>query len=173
MKSATAASSQPDTAEATGRRATRRVNWREVGVGLACLGVGALALVLTATISTDGGASARFSPRWWPDILSWTLIALSLVQIIVSVRTPVSSPDDTPALRFPIADGFRLAGVVGLTVAFLVLWWYVDFRISAALYLAGIGFVLGSRRWWELTLVPASTAMLIYLVFHDLFRVPL
>lgn len=135
--------------------------------------VGVIVLVLTASIPTDGGASARFSPRWWPDILAWTLIALSAVQILVSLRSRTSPSEGQTSARFPLGDGLSLAGVVSLTVAFLVLWWYVDFRISAALYLAGLGFVLGSRRWWELTIVPAGTAMLIYLVFHNLFRVPL
>lgn len=115
-------------------------------------------------LAADVGA-ARF-----PIIHAGVLILLCLILIADTLRTPTVADDGPPV---------GVAGYVGVavgmvaTAACLIAMEYVGYAVAAALYMAGLMWLMGQRSpLWNPVLAVGITA-LIYVTFQSALQVPL
>lgn len=115
-------------------------------------------------LAADVGA-ARF-----PIIHAGILIVLCLILIADTLRTPTIA-DDGPSVG--IAGFAGVAIGMAATAACLVAMEYVGYAVAAALYMAGLMWLMGQRSpLWNPVLAIGITA-LIYITFQSALQVPL
>lgn len=134
-----------------------------VAVLLLALALGAysLAAFLTARVRT----AWILSPWLFPLLLAVLALPLSIA-LLREGRRELRQGDagDAPA-ESAVSRCGRLAAVVLLTAAYLVLTPQIRFLPATALYLAALVFFLGERRWWMIAAVAVLTPLLLYALF--------
>jgi putative tricarboxylic transport membrane protein len=133
--------------------------------GIVVFVAGLLVVLATANVDVLAG-QATLSARFFPYIIAATLTLGGLLL--------ASRPGDTP---LPEVVG-RLLDRRGLLFAALFVVYaltfrVVDFRFSTWLFVLLAMWVLGSRRWLELVLMPVLVAALAYMLFRHGFTVML
>ncbi|MFT3889466.1 MAG: tripartite tricarboxylate transporter TctB family protein [Arachnia sp.] len=132
-------------------------------LGLAML-IGARGIVLRNEV---GGVDAR----WWPTVIAAGIIACGLWMTFNAFRgVSIERTVDQSSRQGWIQVGIT----VGALALVLVLWHVgVGFLVLGPLYLVGMNWVYGLRRWTTLLLFPAIIMGLLYLIFMLLLKVPL
>src|SRR5699024_3873744 len=114
--------------------------------------------------------TAELGPLFWPTLLAWALIALSVLLVTTNV-VPDRKPKDLP-------DPITGWGVSRLIVTFTVLIGYLaSFNVLQLWLTTFISVVLlllfGFRQWKLLLVFPAIIAAILHVLFVVLLRVPL
>lgn len=136
----------------------------------AVLAVGVFAL---ATQIPEGARLTQFSPRWWPELLSVLLLALSIGLAVQTLRRPSAPVEDGVPESATRQGSQRLALMLAAIVGYGVLWYFVDFRVSTAILFVALTWLGGGRGWKALILFPVLATAVLYVLFGVLLRVPL
>ena len=142
--------------------------WREAALGLVFLTVGVTVLVLAAAIELPQRPTA-VSPRIWPEILAFGLIALSVLQVVVAFVATPAADEHEPATRLGVT---RVVGFVVAIGAFGFLWYYVHFLVSGMVLVAALTWIAGGRGVKDLLVFPAVIIAVLYVLFALLLKVP-
>ena len=136
---------------------------------IAVAGSGAL-LLLARSIEVRTEADG-IDPRWWPQVLGLTGLALGIILLVLTLaRPPFSRADLEAATR---QGWIRTVAAVGLTVVYILVWPAAGFLLATAPFLVAVTYLFGGRGWRTLVLFPVLTTAGIYLLFHTLLKVPL
>ena len=114
-------------------------------------------------------------------MLAITGIGLSLAQLIVAVVRPAPEREDLDALQ---SGGYRRVGATLIATALFVVAWNIGtviafgyriqlFPIAATVFLAVLIAIYGARSWKAYAFFPLPMAMLSYLLFSVVLRIPL
>ncbi|MGO1406725.1 tripartite tricarboxylate transporter TctB family protein, partial [Agrococcus casei] len=114
-------------------------------------------------------------------VLAITGIGLSLAQLIVAVVRPAPEREDLDALQ---SGGYRRVGATLIATALFVVAWNIGtviafgyriqlFPIAATVFLAVLIAIYGARSWKAYAFFPLPMAMLSYLLFSVVLRIPL
>ncbi|XTZ15034.1 tripartite tricarboxylate transporter TctB family protein [Micromonospora echinospora] len=142
---------------------------REAALGGIFLLLGVVLLILARSIELPARAMA-VSPRIWPEMLAYGIMALSVLQIVSAfVHTRADEDEQEPATRTGV---LRVAGFVLATFAFGLLWYYVHFLVSAMIFIAALTWIAGGRGIKDLVLFPAGMTVVLYALFALLLKVP-
>lgn len=143
---------------------------------LAPAGAGALLAVSVFALAAqipEGAQLTQFSPRWWPELLSFALLALSACLAVQAFRRPSGAAEEAapePATR----EGTRrLVLMLAAVAGYGVLWYFIDFRVSTTVLFIALTWFGGGRGWKALILFPVLATGVLYLLFGVLLRVPL
>lgn len=139
-------------------------------IAFVALAATATMVLLTLGISSRIDAGG-FTPREWPLILSSLGVAMSLWLVIEAIA---GNPWQRDELEAATATGWRnliLTGVVA--IAYVVGWGLIGFIIPTALFLLALLLVYGVRSPVALIGFSVGVTAGIYLVFHQVLRVPL
>lgn len=154
----------------------------EIVAAAASLAFMVLVLVLSINISLRSEAApGQIDARFWPTVLSITGVVLALAQLIIALVRPAPERDDIDQIG---PGGYRrVAATVIATVLFIVVWnigtviafgYRIQlFPIAAVLLLAGLIALYGARSWKAYVFFPIPMAMLAYVLFHVVLRIPL
>jgi hypothetical protein len=142
--------------------------WREAALGLVFLTVGVTVLALAAAIELPQRPTA-VSPRIWPEILGFGLIALSVLQVVASFVSSPGADENEPATRLGVT---RVVGFVVAIGAFGFLWYYVHFLVSGMVLVAALTWIAGGRGVKDLLVFPAVITVVLYALFALLLKVP-
>ncbi|MFC4564835.1 tripartite tricarboxylate transporter TctB family protein [Nocardiopsis mangrovi] len=143
---------------------------RELVPAAAGAALAAAALLLAGQID-QGPESAGIGPRWWPEVLAFTLLGLSVLHAALAWRRPAAAGDaPDPATR---EGALRLVAMLATVVGYGVLWYFIHFLVSTAVLVAALAYLGGGRGWKALIAFPAVTTAVLYVLFGVLLRVPL
>lgn len=144
---------------------------RELAPAAAGVALGLGAFALAAQIP-EGTEPSRFSPRWWPEVLSLVLVGLSLAHAAVSLvgHDPATDDDDLEAATRQ--GTLRLLSMLAAIAGYGVLWYFVDFRVSTAILFIALTYLGGGRGWKALLAFPVVVTAILYLLFGVVLRVP-
>ena len=154
----------------------------EIITAAASLAFMVLVLVLSLNISLRSEAApGQIDARFWPTVLSIAGILLAVAQLVLALIKPAPARDDIDSIA---PGGYRLVAVtVVATVLFIVVWnigsvimfgYRIQlFPIAAVLLLAGLIAAYGARSWKAYVFFPIPMAMLAYVLFHVVLRIPL
>lgn len=136
---------------------------------IAVAGTGALVLLARAIeVRRETGG---IDPRWWPELLGMTGLALAAVLLAVALVRPPFQRDDIEAAT---RQGWvRLVVAVALTTVFVALWPLVGFLVATPVFLCATTYLFGGRGWKALLIYPAALPVFVYLLFHTVLKVPL
>ncbi|MFV0452553.1 MAG: tripartite tricarboxylate transporter TctB family protein [Propioniciclava sp.] len=110
-------------------------------------------------------------PRWWPTATAVGILISGCAMAFNALTGRRGTRDVEPAQ--PSGWPQMILTVVGLAIV-LALWEIgVSFLLLGPLYLVALNWVYGLRTWKSLLLFPATVAVLLYLVFQLLLKVPL
>lgn len=109
-------------------------------------------------------------PRWWPQLLGFVAVAISIVLLGVTFRRTIPRADLESATR----EGWiRLTAAVGLTSAFILLWPVLGFLPVACAFIFSCTLLFGARSWKTLVIFPVAMTAFIQLLFGTILRVAL
>ncbi len=149
----------------------------------------AVALVVTATYLYLGSqvtlrqeaAPGQIDARFWPLLLGTAGVAVSIALLVIAIVRPAPSRDDIE--RIQPGGVLRVVLTCVLTLVYVGLWtlgaiiafgYRLEiFPVITALYMVGLMFLFGQRRWVGLVVYPAAVTAFIYILFGMLLRVPL
>lgn len=136
---------------------------RVIGVVVAVFGL--LVALATARVEVLAGPST-LSARFFPYLVA---VVMVLGGALLAAR-----PGKRP-LKDVVDQLLDWRGILfaSLFVAYALSFRYVDFRLGAWLFTLAAMWVLGSRRWLELGLLPILVAGISYLLFRHGFTVML
>lgn len=110
-------------------------------------------------------------PRWWPTAIAIGITACGLWMLVNALRGVAIERTVEPSRRTGWIQ--MIVTVAGLALA-LFLWQVgISFLVLGPGYLIAMNWVYGLRRWTTLLLYPGIVALLLYLVFQLLLKVPL
>lgn len=154
----------------------------EIVTALASLAFMAIVLVLSLNISLRSeSAPGQIDARFWPTVLSIAGIGLAVAQLVLALVRPAPDRDDIDTVA---PGGYRrVAATIVATVLFIVVWnigsviafgYRIQlFPIAATLLMAGLIALYGARSWKAYVFFPLPMAMLAYVLFHVVLRIPL
>lgn len=122
-----------------------------------------LAYIIPTQIQTSKTYSQEMSPRFFPDLMMWILLILSILLILTKRKIPSSEDDVKPIRRKEL---FQVGGTViimGLSVFLIETLGYFVCTTGA---LAGLMLYLGSRNWKVLIIAAVLLPIFIYLLFE-------
>ena len=135
------------------------------GVAVLLLALALGAYSLTAFLTARVRTSWILSPWLFPLLLAVLALALSAALLREGRRElRRGGAEETPADSAVTRRG-KLAAVVLLTAAYLVLMAPIRFIPATALDLAALVFFLGERRWWMIAAVAGLTPLILYALF--------
>lgn len=141
-----------------------------------------IVLVLSLQISLRSEAApGQIDARFWPTVLSIAGIALSAAQLAVALVRPAPEREDLEVVR---RSGYRRVAATLLITGVFVIVWNIGsvvafgFRIelfpyAATIYLAALIAIYGARSWKAYIFFPVPMALLAYLLFSVVLRIPL
>lgn len=141
----------------------------EIVSALVALAVTSALIVLARQIEvrTETGG---IDPRWWPELLGFVGVALSVVLLAVVIRRPVPRDD----LQSSTREGWtRLVAAVALTAVYILLWPVVGFLPATCAFLFAVVLLFGARGWKALVIFPIAMTAFIQILFGTLLRVAL
>lgn len=134
---------------------------RIAGVVVTAAGITlALATAQISILADQPTLSARFFPYMLAIILTAGGIFLVL------------RPGD--ALLCNVTDKLlapRCLAFAALFLAYALTFRFVDFRLGTWIFMLTAMWILGSRKWWELAVIPLSVSLVIYLLFRYGFTI--
>ena len=154
----------------------------EIVTALLSLALMTLVLVLSTQIVLRSEASpGQIDARFWPTVLSIAGISLSVAQLVIALVRPAPDREELDVVR---RGGYlRVASTLLVTAVFVIVWNIgsviaFGFRIelfpyAATVYLAALIAIYGARSWKAYVLFPVPMAMLAYLLFSVVLRIPL
>jgi putative tricarboxylic transport membrane protein len=131
--------------------ADRLAGLLSISVGLA-LGVGSWFIDFNPNQLT-------LSARFFPGLLAGALVVLGVLLALAPGPRPLGE------VWAEIADLRAVLFAAALLIYFLT-FRHVDFRFGTWLFMLAAMWLLGARRVWELLVVPAATALLVYVTFR-------
>ena len=154
----------------------------EIATAVLSLVVMVLVLVLSTQITLRSETSpGQIDARFWPTALSIAGIVLSVAQLGIAIGRPAPDREDLDVVRR--AGYLRVASTLLVTAVFVIVWNIgsvvaFGFRIelfpyAATIYLAALIAIYGARSWRAYVLFPLPMAMLAYLLFSVVLRIPL
>lgn len=162
---------------------TNTNNWArlqgELSMAAALIAIASLILYQCYTsLAAQGAASggAMQNAAMYPNILATTLIALSLVQVVLAIKAYKKSTmeSNTPEFEAHKIDrgniGRAIACAVSLTV-YLVCLKYVGYALTTPILLACMFAILGVRSPIKLVVIPVSITIVISLIFQNGFNI--
>ena len=108
-----------------------------------------------------------------PRILAVALIGLSVVLVLQQLVRWLPRPVETPPAPLSPSDWARTAGLVALTVAWVVLLPVAGFLATTPVYLVAAAHLSGARRWLAAVLGAVAVTLVVWVAFVHGFRVPL
>lgn len=133
-------------------------------LGLVTLALGTGVLVAGSGIVIPPGTEDSLSPRFFPLLLACVLLLLGGMLTFKGGGVPLS------VVRAR-ACSFTSVALAGLTLAYTLSFGFIDYRIGAFLFMSTGMWLLGSRRKWELAIIPVGVAILMYVLFRYGFLV--
>ena len=146
---------------------------RDLVFGLATLAIAIVYYALTSTIP-QSDLSDPIGPQGLPRMYSFALAALSILLIVRSLRTPANPAPRTiePRTSEPSNHrSFRVAGMLLLGIAYIVVLPYLGYLVSVALLIAVTTYLQGGALTGRTVLVACSGAVLFWAVFIWLLRI--
>lgn len=145
---------------------TRRVRGQLLTLSGMCL-IALVFFLLTfslkvSKIAADTGFSARTMPRLWCLLMLPTAIA-AFVQIIKNDGEP-----DEPFGRWTLALGVALGSIFSV-----MLFQFVGYYISSAVFIFLVMWVMKERKWTMLTFTPLGWVAFTYFIFQKLLYINL
>lgn len=132
-------------------------------LGLAAILLGGGLFLLSFGIAVNPGAQT-LSARFFPQLLAGGLVGFgALLALRPGARTARQA-----ATGLLVRRALLLAAAIA---AYFLLFRSLDFRLGAFLFTLAAMWILGSRRWAELVLVPLAVSLGTYLVFRYGFTV--
>lgn len=139
-----------------------------------------LGLALNISLRAEAGPG-QIDAKFWPMVLAITGIGLSLAQLVVAVVRPAPEREDLDAVQ---TGGYRRVGATLIATALFVVAWNIGsviafgyrielFPIAATIFLAVLIAVYGARGWKAYVFFPLPMALLAYLLFSVVLRIPL
>ncbi len=119
----------------------------------------------------DRNLEHTLGAAFMPWLLTGFLSLLSLLLLLNSLF----GKNDPPQSQDPIRpkDLAGIAGLLALILIFIFLTDYLGFFLSAALFLAALIFISGSRKPSEIIIFSLLSTGAVYLLFQKFFNVPL
>lgn len=146
------------------------MNKAETVAGAVIVVLGALLLQQSLRLPyiADGVPGPGFLPLW----ISSGIMGSGFVLAVKGVRAHLAPTGE--AVTWPEPSGWRRVGLVlgALAVSLLLLTW-LGFVLTTALFMITVIFGLGVRSWRSLVSVPLISAVVLYLIFAVMLRVPL
>lgn len=154
----------------------------EIVAATASLAFMGLVLVMALNISLRAEAGpGQIDAKFWPTVLAITGIGLSIAQLIVAVVRPAPEREDLDAVQ---SGGYRRVGATLIATVLFVVAWNIGtviasgyriqlFPIAATIFLAVLIAVYGARGWKAYVFFPLPMALLAYLLFSVVLRIPL
>jgi putative tricarboxylic transport membrane protein len=126
--------------------------------------LGSLLLLATIPNIEINPNQSTLSARFFPFSVAAILLILGAILCFTK------NSDSVASALAPLLNR-RVLPIAGLILVYYIGFRFVDYRLSTWLFtLLGMWF-LGSRRSWELILVPIFTSALVYLLFRHGFTV--
>lgn len=119
--------------------------------------------VATTQVDVLTGAGS-LSARAFPFVLSGLLVLCGLVLTVQPQDSPLSGV--VQSLKDP-----RTALFGGLFLFYALTFRYVDFRFGTWAFMLASMWILGSRRWGELLLLPLAVSAIVFVLFRYGFTV--
>ncbi|HLO12920.1 MAG TPA: tripartite tricarboxylate transporter TctB family protein [Pseudoneobacillus sp.] len=113
---------------------------------------------------TDVGAA------YFPKMLSFILIGLSILLFIQSLREPKSEQSDSSSQTNNWKKTFL--GIVG-TIVYTFIFHYIGFYIATILFLFAMMWMLGFKKIVVSIILSIGITLFIYVVFEMLLQVPI
>lgn len=134
------------------------------------LSLGVLMLVGARGIAVRN-ETGGIDPRWWPTVIAAGVI-LSGLWMLSNAMRKVSIEREVEVSR---RTGWiqMMATVGGIAVVLFVWNLGISFVLLGPLFLAGLNWIYGLRKWTSLLLFPGIIAVLLYTVFQLVLKVPL
>nr|WP_323782858.1 tripartite tricarboxylate transporter TctB family protein [Amylibacter sp.] len=124
---------------------------------------GASLFLATTQIDVLSGTGS-LSARAFPFVLSGLLVLCGLILTIQPQDTPLSGV--VHALKNP-----RTTLFASLFLLYALTFRYVDFRFGTWVFMLASMWVLGSRNWVELLVLPLSVSAIVFVLFRYGFTV--
>lgn len=145
---------------------TRRVRGQLLTLSAMCL-ITLLFFILSfslrvSKIALSTGFSARTMPRLWSYLMLPTSIA-AFIQILKKDNKP-----DEKLGRWPLALGVALGSIFSV-----ILFQFVGYYISSAVFIFLVMWVMNERRWTMLVLTPLGWLAFTYFIFQKLLFINL
>jgi len=123
-------------------------------------------LIFLATLNVDINPNqSALSARFFPFVLAISLLFLGVMLWVSAANTSNLSEALAPFLN-P-----RVISITALILIYFIGFRFIDFRVGAWLFTLISMWLLGSRGYKELLLVPIITSALIYTIFRHGFTV--
>lgn len=146
---------------------------RDLVFGLATLAIAVVYYALASTIPPSELADP-IGPQGLPRMYSFALAALSILLIVRSLRTGANREPRTAEPRTAEPSNqrsFRVAGMLLLGIAYIVVLPYLGYLVSVAMLIAGTTYLQGGALNGRTVLVALSGAALFWAVFIWLLRI--
>ncbi|GAA4114361.1 tripartite tricarboxylate transporter TctB family protein [Enteractinococcus coprophilus] len=151
------------------RHSASKIRIREsLAVTLALVG-GIAVLIGTNNIPLRG--TGELGPRFWPALLGWGIVGLSVLLVTTNVL-PARTSQDTPSpmTRY---GATQLILTFGVLLAYLSLFNVITLWLITFVTVALLVLLYGFRGWKVLILFPGIIAAVLHILFVVLLRVPL
>ena len=145
---------------------------RDLVFGLATLAIASVYYALTSTIPPSELADP-IGPQGLPRMYSFVLAALSILLIARSLRTRTNREPRTtePSNHRSPVGSFRVAGMLLVGIAYIVVLPYLGYLVSVAMLIAVTTYLQGGVLTGRTVLVALSGAALFWAVFIWLLRI--
>ena len=147
---------------ATGERSRSR--WWLLAIGAAVALFGAFALWKAFEIRQPT-AYRPMGPRVFPVLISVTLIVLGVLLVVETLRGADPDVDEHVAEELRTSDQWRAAVIVGLLVAYTLMFNRLGYVVATGLFFAAASRSLGSRRLVRDLVAGAAVAVVAFVVF--------
>lgn len=143
-------------------------------IGIICISIGTVVLSLTRSFPGGTGAINISGPAFFPNILSFILIALGVLQIL----NGIFGKEEGIATAAEIWKGMKSKEFVNLLIMsalfifFILAVEFLGFITTSAIFLLAVNWRLGIRLVKNL-MITAVFMLIIYLVFSMIFKVTL
>lgn len=117
-----------------------------------------------------------YGPEFFPSLVLWLMIILSLVLFMKSVYTFYKQREagiDSSVFSFNKIIAFKLIIFIALTVSYAFAFTGIGFFVSTMILLFFIQYLYGNRNLLRVSLMAIFLPVILYLVFNGLFKIPL
>ena len=134
---------------------------REMTIGISIIVVGAIFLIMSASIPT--------TPAMYPRLMSIVAIILGALQFVAALTLPPEKAEKDQLSRSMVVF-FEILGVIVLHILLLGV---AGFAVANLVLTFGLFIVLGYRRWLPMAVAAIGVTVLLYLVFRTALGIPL
>lgn len=130
-----------------------------------------LAMFVGARSISLRNVSDGLDPKWWPTVISCGIIICGVWMFANVLIQGDLAREVAASSRY---GWLQVAATIASLVAVLLLWKLgVTFLALGPAFLVGINVIYGLKNWKSLLLFPAIIALLLYVIFRLLLRIPL